>query len=142
MLGLAASFLAGFAALVASQVGDADYVPFFIGLAFIAGVEAWAARERSTGVHRTIARGAAVVWLIAATWIAVLLAWAATLATSSPPPGPPLTFLGVDVSVYYVLGLYGGTVLVTLSAFRGGQEPRGVASDALGDVPSLPPRTP
>jgi len=137
VLGLAASFLAGFAALVASQVGDADYVPFFIGLAFIAAVESWAAREPSAGVHRTIARGASVVWLIAATWVAVLFGWAATLA-SSPPPGPPLTFLGVDVAVFYVLGLYGGTVLVTLSAFGRGREPRAVASDA----PSLPPRTP
>lgn len=138
MLGLGASFLAGFAALVASQVGDADYVPFFIGLAFVAAVEAWAAREPSTGVHRSISRGAAVAWLIAATWVAVLWAWASTLATSSPPPGPPLTFLAIDVSVYYILGLYGGAALVTLSAFRRDR----AAPPVPHDVASLPPRTP
>ena len=138
MLGLAASFLAGFAALVASQVGDADYVPFFIGLSFVAAVEAWAAREKMIGVYRSIARGAAVVWLVAATWVAVLGAWASTRAMSAPPPGPPLTFLGIDVSVYYVVGLFGGTALVTLSGFRRGRDPRPAASD----VASLPPRTP
>jgi hypothetical protein len=90
------------------------------------------------GVHRSIARGVAVVWLVAATWVAVLWAWASTLATSSPPPGPPLTFLAIDVSAYYVIGLFGGTVLVTLSGFRRGREPRLAASD----VASLPPRTP
>jgi hypothetical protein len=136
VLGLAASFLAGFAALVASQVGDSDYVPFFIGLAFVAGVEAWAAREPATSVHRSIARGVAVVWLVAATWIAVLWAWAST-AMSGPPPGPPLTFLSIDVSVYYVIGLYAGTVLVTLSAFgRGRAAPR-----AESEAARLPPRT-
>lgn len=134
MLGLAASFLAGFAALVASQVGDADYVPFFIGLAFVAAVEAWAAREPSVGIHRSIARGAAAVWLVAATWVAVL--WA-SYGSSSPPPGPPLTFFAIDVSVYYVIGLYGGAALVTASAFRQGSEAR----SAPGEVASLPPRT-
>ena len=138
MLGLGASFLAGFAALVASQVGDGDYVPFFIGLSFVGAVEAWAAREPIIGVNRSIARGAAAVWLVAATWVAVLWTWSGTLATSSPPPGPPVTFLGIEVTVYYVLGLYGGTVLVTLSAFRPGRETRRLA----GDAPSLPPRTP
>lgn len=138
MLGLAASLLAGFAALVASQVGDADYAPFFIGLAFVGAVEGWAAREPLTGVHRSIARGAAVVWLVAATWVAVLGAWAASMATSSPPPGPPLTFLGIDVGAYYVLGLYGGAVLVILSAFRRGRE----RSPAATGVASVPPRTP
>jgi hypothetical protein len=138
MLGLAASFLAGFAALAASQVGDADYVPFFIGLSFIAAVEAGAAREPMIGVYRSIARGAAAVWLVAATWVAVLWAWAASYGSSGPPPGPPLTFLAIDVSVYYAIGLYGGTVLVTLSAFGRGQAPRPVGTDAL----SRPPRTP
>lgn len=128
----------GFAALVASQVGDADYVPFFIGLAFIAAVEAWAGREPSTGVHRSIARGVAVVWLIATTWVAVLWAWASTLATSRPPPGPPRTFLTMDVSVYYILGLYGGGALVTLSAVRRDRAARPVPRD----VASLPPGTP
>ncbi|HSL75577.1 MAG TPA: hypothetical protein VK867_01440 [Candidatus Limnocylindrales bacterium] len=139
MLGLATSFLAGFAALVASQVGDVDYVPFFIGLAFVAAVEAWAAREPLTGVHRSIARVAAIVWLVAATWVAVLWLWyAAYTGASRPPPGPPLTFLAIPVAAYYVIGLYAGAVLVTLSAFRRVPDTRSAAEEAA----SLPPGTP
>ena len=129
MLGLTASFLAGFAALVAGQVGDADYAPFFIGLAFVAAVEARAIRDGAIGAHRAIGRGAALVWLIAAAWVSVLLAWAATSGGGSgPPPGPSLTFLGIPVEAYYLVGLYGGTALVTVVAF-GGIERRSGADD-------------
>lgn len=38
--GIAASALAGIAAVIASLDGDADLVPFFVGLTVLAGVEA------------------------------------------------------------------------------------------------------
>jgi hypothetical protein len=118
VLGLAAALLAGWAGLVASQVGDADFVPFFIGLSFLGGIESWAAREPSDGVRRTIARGTSAVWLGAAAWVGVLLLWSlASGGGSGPPPGPPKTYLAVPVSVFYLVGLYGGAALVAWSAF-------------------------
>jgi hypothetical protein len=118
VLGLAASFVAGLAALVASQVHDADYAPFFIGLSLAGAVEAWAAREPRGRSHRLIARGAAVLWLVAAVWVGVLLAWEASYyAASRPPQEPEATYLGLPVTAYYVAGLYGGVALMLVSAF-------------------------
>ena len=42
LMGLGASTLAGVAAIVSSQDGDADLVPFFVGLTFLGGGFAWA----------------------------------------------------------------------------------------------------
>lgn len=139
MLGLAASFLAGIAALAATQTGNADYAPFFIGLCHLGGIEAWAARESRAGHPRMLARAIAIVWLVAATWVAVLLAWELTYyAGSRPPPEPGRTYLGIPVTAYYLVGLYGGAALVTLSAFRRA----GRAPAANETAPSVPPRTP
>jgi hypothetical protein len=118
VLGLAAAFLAGWAAMVASQVGDADYVPFFIGLSFLGGIVAWTGREPAASLHRTIAGWTAAIWLVAAAWVGVLLLWAlADGGGSGPPPGPPKTYLALPVTVYYLVGLYGGAALVTWSVF-------------------------
>ena len=139
MLGLTASFVAGISALVASQTADEDLVPFFIGLSFLGGVDAWAAREPSAGWERTVARSVAVLWLIAAVWVGVLLGWEALYyGASRPTPEPGRTFLALPVTVYHLLGLYGGAALVTWSAFgprtRGREAPEGAAS--------APPRSP
>jgi hypothetical protein len=118
MSGLAASFLAGLAAIVGSQTGDVDIVPFFIGLSLMGGVEAWAAREPSEPWQTMVAKAVALVWLIAAVWVGVLLAWeAAYYGASRPPSEMPRTFLSVPVSAYHLLGLYGGAALVMWSAF-------------------------
>jgi hypothetical protein len=104
--------------MVASQVADADYAPFFIGLSFLGGVEAWAGREPMDGRHRAIATWTATIWLVAAAWVGVLLLWSvASVGGSGPPPGPPKTFLAVPVTVFYLVGLYGGAALVAWSAF-------------------------
>lgn len=90
--GLGASGLAGLAAVVASLDGDADIVPFFVGLTFLGGVEAWAAHPPFVGRRRLLARGAALLWLFAAVWVGVLLLMYLTVwQASGPPPGPEAT---------------------------------------------------
>lgn len=115
VLGLVASALAGLAAIIASLDGDGDIVPFFVALTFAGGVAAWAAQAPFFGMRRRIARGIAVVWLIAAVWVGVLLV--AYVAASSPPSGPEQAYLGVAATVYHLVGLYAGSVLVLLLAF-------------------------
>jgi hypothetical protein len=38
-------------------------------------------------------------------------------ASSSPPPGPEATYLGLTATAYHLVGLFGGMVLVLTSAF-------------------------
>ncbi len=118
VLGLAASGLAGLAAVIASLDGDGDIVPFFVGLTFAGGVAAWSAHPPFEGVRQRVARAIAIVWLVAAVWVAVLLVMSVTVwQASSPPRLPEQTYLGIPATAYHLLGLYGGTVLVLLLAF-------------------------
>jgi hypothetical protein len=120
MLALAASALAGLAAVIASLDGDADIVPFFVGLTFVGGLEAWATHPPFVGNRRMLARGVALLlWLLAAIWIAVLLLMYVTVwqASSSPPRGPEATYFGFTATVYHLLGVYGGVLLALVSAF-------------------------
>lgn len=114
--GLAASALAGVAATISSLDGDADLVPFFVGLTFLGGVVAWAAQPPFEARRRAVARGVAVVWLIAAVWVGALLMTFVS-ALSGPPPAPQATYLGLTATVYHLAGLYGGLVLAVASAF-------------------------
>ena len=117
-LGLTASALAGMAAVVANMDQDYDIVPFFIGLTFLGGVEAWAAHPPFVGWRRSVAGGAALLWALAASWVGVLLIMSVTVwQASGPPPGPVATYLGLPATVYHLLGLYGGVALVLASAF-------------------------
>lgn len=116
ILGLAASALAGLAAIIASLEGGV--VPFFVGLTFFAGVEAWASHAPFTGQRRILARGIAGLWLLAAIWIGVLLLLYVTVWEHvGPPPPPTAYYLGLPGTVYHLLGLYGGLVLIWASAF-------------------------
>lgn len=116
-LGLAASALAGLAASVAATA-DPTIVPFFIGLAILGGADAAAAYPPFKGQRRLVARGAALLWLIAAVWVGVLLLMENTVWEHvGPPPTPELTFMGLPATVYHVIGLYGGLMLVLTSAF-------------------------
>lgn len=119
LLGLAASALAGLAAMIASLDGDADIVPFFVGLTFLGGLEAWAAHSPYEGPRRRTATGVALVWLVAAVWVgALLLVFVAVSGGGSrPPPGPEATYLGLTATVYHMIGLYGGMALMLVSAF-------------------------
>ena len=118
LIGLGASALAGLAAVIASLGGDADIVPFFVGLTFLGGVEAWAAHAPYRGQRRRLAGGVALVWLVAAVWIGALLVWyQAACACSSPPRPPEATYLGLTATIYHLVGLYGGLAGVLVSAF-------------------------
>jgi hypothetical protein len=116
VLGLAASALAGLAAIVADL--DGSVTPFFIGLTFFAGLEAWAAHSPFAGARRSLARGIALVWLVAAVWIGVLLVmYTAACGCSYPTPPPTVYYAGLPGTAYHLAGLYGGLVLVLVSAF-------------------------
>jgi hypothetical protein len=117
-LGLGASALAGLAAVIASLGGDGDIVPFFVGLTFAGGVAAWAGHPPFEGSRRRTARGIAILWLVAAVWVGVLLLMSVTVwQASSPPPTPEQAYLGIPSTVYHLVGLYGGAVLVLILAF-------------------------
>lgn len=116
ILGLAASALAAVAAIIADL--DGSVVPFFVGLTFFAGVEAWATQSPFAGQRRILARGIAVVWLVVAFWIGVLLVMYQTACGCSGPTPPPTNYyLGLPGTIYHLLGLYGGLVLILASAF-------------------------
>lgn len=118
LFGIGASALAGLAAIVANLDGDHSIVPFFVGLTFIGGVEAWAVCPPFEGVRRWLARALALLWLFAAIWISVLLVWYQAYGGDGPPPPPEQTYLGLTATVYHLVGLYGGLVLVLLAGFR------------------------
>ena len=118
LLALGASALAGLAAVVASVDGDADIVPFFVGLTFFGGLEAWALHPPFIGLRRWVARGVALLWFVAAVWISVLLVMYFTVWQASGPfPGPEATYLGLTATAYHLLGLYGGLLLALAAAF-------------------------
>ncbi len=115
---LGASALAGLAGVISSLDGDADLVPFFIGLTFLGGIGAWAVHEPYSGQRRLLARGVGVLWLGAAGWIGVLLLWFQALcACSYPPPPPESTYLGLTATVYHLAGVYVGGALMAVAAF-------------------------
>jgi hypothetical protein len=117
LLGMAAAAMAGLAASVATDA-DRAIVPFFIGLAVLGGIEAAAAQPPFTGQRRLVARGAALLWILAAVWVGVLLLLYNTVWEHvGPPPVPEPTYLGVGATAYHLIGLYGGVVLVLVSAF-------------------------
>ena len=118
LLALTASALAGLAAVIASLDGDADIVPFFVGLTLLGGIGAWATHPPYEGSRRRIAEGVTLLWVLAAVWVGVLLLMSVTVwQASRPPPGPEHTYLGLTATVYHVVGLYAGAVLMLVSTF-------------------------
>lgn len=117
-LAISASAFAALAAVVASLDGDADIVPFFVGLTFAGGVAAWALHEPISASRRLVAKGIGAVWVIAAVWIGALLVWAGVLCGCSYPVRPPeATYLGLTATVYHLVGLYLGGALMFVAAY-------------------------
>jgi hypothetical protein len=118
LFAIAACGVASVASMVASLDGHADFVPFYVVLAFCAASGAAAvASEPDVPMRRRVVQGAAGVWVVAAVWVSVLLVMASTVwQASGPPPIPEQSFLGVPATGYYLLGLYGGASLMLLAA--------------------------
>ena len=113
LYGLGASLLAGLAAVVANQDGDADIVPFFVALTVAGGIHAWASATPLIGLRRILALGITGLWMIAGVWFGALLGmYQAMCACSRPSPPAELIYLGLTATVYHLVGLYGGLVLV------------------------------
>ena len=56
--------------------------------------------------------------LLAAGWIGALLIWEQMLCgCSMPPPVPESTYLGLTATVYHVVGVYLGGMLMAVAAF-------------------------
>lgn len=113
-----ASTVAGLAAVISSLDGDADLVPFFIGLTFLGGLGAASLHEPVTDRRRLLARTTALVWLAAAGVIGAALVWERALcACTSAPPPPPETYIGLTATIYHVAGVYLGGALLAVAAF-------------------------
>jgi len=117
ILALAASALAALAAVISSLDGDADLVPFFVALTFAGGVAAWAVHPPYQGLRRRFAVVIAWAWLIAGAWVAVLLGLFQASPSSGPLPGPEATYVGLTATIYHLLGLYGGLLLMMAGVF-------------------------
>ncbi len=117
-LAIAATVLAAVAAVVASQDGDGDIVPFFVGLTVAGGVGAWAMHEPFTGRRRLLAQVISGLWLIAAGWIGALLVfYQVTCGCSMPVQPPEATYLGLTATIYHLAGVYLGGALMAVAAF-------------------------
>jgi len=113
LFGIAASLLAGIAAVVASQAFDVDIVPFFVALTIAGGAHAWATSVPLRGGRRVMALVITAAWAVAGVWIgALLVMYRAMCACSRPPPPVELTYLGLPATVFHLIGLYGGLVLI------------------------------
>lgn len=118
LLAFGASLIAGLAAIIASQDGDSDMVPFFVGLTFIGGIGAWAVQEPYAGTRRLIARIVAVGWGVAAIAVGFLLVWYQALcACSGPVPPPDATYIGLTATFYRLSALFVGGALMLVAAY-------------------------
>ena len=117
-LALVASLLAAVAAIVSSQDGDSDLVPFFVGLTLLGGIGAWAVQEPYAGTRRLLGRVIAVGWMVTAIAVGVLLLWYQALcACTSPVPPPEATYIGLTATVYHLAALFVGGALMAVAAF-------------------------
>ena len=118
LLALGASVLAGVAAIVASQDGDSDLVPFFVGLTLLGGTGAWAVHEPYTGTRRLLGRVVAVTWVVAAIAVGFLLLWYQALcACIGPVPPLEATYIGLTATVYHLAAVFVGAPLMAVAAF-------------------------
>ena len=118
LLALGASLLAGLAAIVSSQDGDSDMVPFFVGLTLVGGIGAWAVKEPYSGTRQLLGRAIAVAWVVAAIAVGGLLLWYQALcACSGPVPTPEATYIGLTATFYRLSALFVGGALMAVAAF-------------------------
>jgi hypothetical protein len=113
-----AAILAGMAGLISALDGEADLVPFFVGLTAAGGIGAWAVREPYVGGRQRLAQTIGGLWLIAAGWVGALLIWQQVMCGCSMPPTlPESTYLGLTATVYHLAGVYLSGALMAVAAF-------------------------
>lgn len=118
LLAIGAAALATVAAIVSQLDGDADFVPFFLGLTALGAAGALAVREPYTDNRRVFGAMAATVWLAVAFMVGGLLLWERALcACSGPIPTAEATYLGLTATVYHVAAVYLGGALIAVAAF-------------------------
>ena len=118
LLALGACLLAALAALVSSQDGDSDMVPFFVGLTLVGGIGAWAVQEPYSGTRKLVGRVIAVAWVVTAISVGGLLLWYQALcACSGPVPPPEATYIGLTATFYRLAALFVGGALIGVAAF-------------------------
>lgn len=118
LLAVGAAGVAAVAGLVAQLDGDLDIVPFFVGLAVLGSVGAFAVREPYTDHRRVLGAMIATAWIAAALIIGGLLLWHRALCgCSMPEPAAEATYLGLTATVYHVAGVYLGGALMVVAAF-------------------------
>jgi len=117
-LALGAAAVAALAAVIAQLDGDDDIVPFFVALTVAALIAAWLLTDPGRP-GRLVARGIAVLWLGAATWIGGLLVFSqVTCGCSMPEPvAPEATYLWLPATVYHLAGVYLGGAFMAVAAF-------------------------
>jgi len=112
---IAAFALAALAAAISYFDGASIELAFFALTALAASTQAWCVREYGDVLLRRMAQGIALAWVAAGIWIGVLLAM--YQSASRPAPGPEELSLGMTATVWHLVALYGGAVLVTIAAF-------------------------
>lgn len=112
---IAALILTVIAALVSVLDGDSVELAFFVLLALAALTQAWLVRTPDITWARRGGQGIAIGWVVAAVWIGVLLAM--YQGASRPPPAPEEHYLGLTATVYHLVAVYAGALLVAIAAF-------------------------
>lgn len=122
LLSFGASVLAGVAAIIASEDGVGDIVPFFVGLTVAGGIHAWSLTAQVRW-RRIVTGVITAAWMVAAVWVgALLLMYQWACACSYPPRPAEATYLGLTATAYHLLGLYGGgALIVAATLWQSGQ---------------------
>ena len=111
-----AAFALALVALIVSVLDNAqEGLAFFLVAGIVALSQAVAVRQPYEGARRKAAKSIAAIWVLASIWIGVLLVM--YQSASRAAPGPEATYLGLTATVYHLIALYGGAVLVTAAAF-------------------------
>jgi hypothetical protein len=109
----AAAALAAIAALVSSLDGDVLELRFFLAATVVAAIQAWAV----TSPHRRmLAIGIGVTALMVAAGIDGLLVLARGSGPDFPAPVVEATYLGLTATVYRLVALHAGAILVWIAA--------------------------
>jgi hypothetical protein len=111
---LAAALLSAIALGVSLLDNAPEPQGFFAVATIVALIQAWCLRDPEAVELRRLAIGIALAWVAGAIFIGVLLVM--YQSASRPPPLDENTYIGLTATVYHVIGVYGGALLVSIAA--------------------------